>query len=160
MIIEISMMPHTLEEFISMPQMDLSIAENTCIMFLCAIELFINNRDEGLEAMNILRGPRPMNGFDVQFLGDRLRGKSYLPKAYFKGARPNNGYEASKPYRLEVTRDMRKQEIGYLKLFLETEGADLKRPITLRKKGESWYLWEYSSILSGIRLPKEEDPWA
>ena len=23
-----------------------------------------------------------------------------------------------------------------------------------------WFLWEYSSILSGIRIPAAQDPWA
>ena len=36
------------------------------------------------------------------------------------------------------------------------------RPIKLRQKASTgdWFLWEYSSILSGIRIPSAEDPWA
>ena len=51
-------------------------------------------------------------------------------------------------------------EEGYMRLFLKTAGADAARPIKLRQKGDNWYLWEYSSILTGIRVPAEEDPWA
>ena len=63
---------------------------------------------------------------------------------------------------LQVLSDPRPQDVeeGYLRLFLRTAGADSPRPIKLRKKGENWYLWEYSSILSGIRIPAEADPWA
>ena len=33
--------------------------------------------------------------------------------------------------------------------------------VLLRKFQEGeWFLWEYSSILSGIRIPAAEDPWA
>ena len=32
-------------------------------------------------------------------------------------------------------------------------------PVKLRQKGSLWYLWEYSSILSGIRSLAECDPW-
>ena len=46
-----------------------------------------------LPAMNLLRGPRPMTPYDCQFLRDRLRGKAYLPLAYFEGATPENGYQ-------------------------------------------------------------------
>ena len=32
--------------------------------------------------------------------------------------------------------------------------------ITQNPKTGEWFLWEYSSILSGIRIPAAEDPWA
>ena len=67
----------------------------------------------------------------------------------------------STPLTLEVIADSRPHDIeeGYLRLFLKTTGADSPRPIKLRQKGDSWYLWEYSSILSGIRIPSEADAW-
>jgi len=47
-------------------------------------------------------------------------------------------------------------------VFLKTAGADSPRPMKLRQKASTgeWFLWEYSSILSGIRIPAVEDPWA
>ena len=68
------------------------------------------------------------------------------------------------PYRLNVLADPRPQDIepGYLRVFLKTAGADSPRPMKLRQKASTgeWFLWEYSSILSGIRIPAAEDPWA
>ena len=114
--------------------------------------------------MNLLRGPRTMTPYDCQFLRDRLRGKSYLPLAYFEGASPENGYRPHVPYTLSVLTDPRPQDVepGYLRLYLKTAGADSPRPVKLRRKGSTgqWFLWEYSSILSGIRIPAAEDPWA
>ena len=154
--------PASLAEWQAMPQKDLTKPENTCAMFLCALQLYLGNAQEGTAALNELRGPRPMNGYDEQFLRDRLRGKAYLPLAYFEGAAPENGYQPRKPYRLQVLPDPTGQNVGegYLKVFLKTAGADSPRPVTLRKKGEEWCLWEYSSILSGIRTPQSEDPWS
>ena len=153
--------PFSLAEWRALPQKDLTKPENTCAMFLCALQLYLSNTQEGTDAVNELRGPRPMNGCDEQFLRDRLRGKAYLPLAYFDGAAPENGYQPAKPYRLQVLPDPTGQNAGegYLKVFLKTAGADLPRPVTLRKKGGEWCLWEYSSILSGIRMPQSEDPW-
>ena len=36
------------------------------------------------------------------------------------------------------------------------------RPVKLRQKPSTgeWFLWEYSSPLSGIRIPASQDPWA
>ena len=103
-----------------------------------------------------------MNGFDVQFIRDRLRDKTYLPLSYFDGATPNNNYVPAKPYTLQCIADSRSQDIetGYVRLFLKTAGADSPRPVKLRQKGNEWFLWEYSSILSGIRIPASQDPWA
>ena len=159
--ITVSSVPTTSEEFSALPQNDLSKPENTCAMFLLALALYLKDSDAGVAALNTLRGPRPLSNYDIQFLRDRLRGKSYLPLAYFDGATPANNYVPSNPLTLEVIADSRPQDIeeGYLRLFLKTTGAGSPRPIKLRQKGDSWYLWEYSSILSGIRIPSEADAW-
>ena len=134
----------------------------TCALFLAALQLYTRDANAGVEAMNVLRGPRPMTGYDTQFLRDRLRGKTYLPLAYFDGATPQNGYTPSRPYTLQVLPDLRPQDVepGYLRVYLKTAGADSPRPMKLRQKGTNWYLWEYSSILPGIRIPVQDDPWA
>ena len=108
--------------------------ERICALFLCALALFDKDRDAGTAAMNLLRGPRPMTPYDAQFLRDRLRGKAYLPLAYFEGATPENGYQPRVPYRLNVLADPRPQDIepGYLRVFLKTAGADSPRPINRR----------------------------
>ena len=157
----VSSVPTTSKEFSALPQNDLSKPENTCVMFLLALALYLKDSDAGVAALNTLRGPRPLSNYDIQFLRDRLRGKSYLPLAYFDGATPANNYVPSTPLTLEVIADSRPQDIeeGYLRLFLKTAGADSPRPIKLRQKGDFWYLWEYSSILSGIRIPSEADAW-
>ena len=117
-----------------------------------------------MAAVDLLRGPRPMTPYDAQFLRDRLRGKEYLPMAYFDGAAPENSYTPQKPYVLNVLPDPRPQDVepGYLRLFLRTAGADAPRPVKLRQKPSTgeWFLWEYSSPLSGIRIPAAQDPWA
>ena len=160
--ITIQELPGSLQEFEALAGAPRS-PENICALFLCALSLFDGDKDAGTAAMNLLRGPRPMTPYDQQFLRDRLRGKSYLPLAYFEGATPQNGYRPTVPYVLNVLTDSRPQDMepGYLRVFLKTAGADSPRPIKLRQKGSTgeWFLWEYSSILSGIRIPTAEDTW-
>ena len=73
-------------------------------------------------------------------------------------------YKRQTPYVLDVLPDTRPQDIeeGYLRVFVSTPGADAPRPIKLRQKPSTgeWFLWEYSSPLSGIRTPTALDPWA
>ena len=155
-------LPTGIDEFRAMAESRMTSPEDVCGLFFMALNLYVSDKDAGIEAMNILRGPRPMNGFDVQFLRDRLRGKEYLPLAYFKGASPENGYTTKKTYVLEIIPDTQPQDEGYLKVFIKTTGADSPRPMKLRTKPSTgqWFLWEYSSILSGIRIPASQDPWA
>ena len=154
-------LPATLAEFEQLPRRS---PEEVCAGFLCALALYLKDKDAGIAAMNLLRGPRPMTPYDAQFLRDRLRGKEYLPLAYFEGATPENSYTPSVPYVLNVLPDPRPQDIepGYLRVFLKTAGADSPRPVKLRQKASTgeWFLWEYSSPLSGIRIPAAQDPWA
>ncbi len=153
----------------NLPEFELLAAEGRqperiYALFLCALALFDRNKEAGAAAMNLLRGPKPLTPYDCQFLRDRLRGKSYLPLAYFEGATPENGYQPQVPYALNVLADPRPQDLepGYLRVFLKTAGADSPRPMKLRQKASTgeWFLWEYSSILSGIRIPAAEDPWS
>ena len=78
-------MPCSFEEFMELPQLRLTAPENTCAAFLCAVELFRRDKEKGRKTLNVLRGPYPLTGIDVQFVQDRLRGKGYLPMAYFRG---------------------------------------------------------------------------
>ena len=159
----IQKIPESLQEFEALAAGQRT-PEKISALFLCALSLFDRNMADGVSAMNLLRGPKPMTPYDAQFLRDRLRGKAYLPLAYFEGATPQNGYKPNAPYVLNVLSDPRLQDIepGYLRVFLKTAGADSPRPMKLRQKASTgeWFLWEYSSILSGIRIPAAEDPWA
>ena len=155
-------LPTTEQAFATLIQTGTAVPEQVCAYFLCALHLYTQNPDAGLTAMNQLRGPRPMTPYDGQFLRDRLRGKAYLPHSYFRGATPANNYTPTQPYVVEVLPDPRPQDVeaGYLRFYLKSAGADSPRPMKLRQKGDQWFLWEYSSILTGIRIPAAEDPWA
>ena len=159
--VKLNTLPATLAEFQALPR---STPEEVCAGFLCALNLYTKSPNDGVAAMVLLRGPRPMTPYDSQFLRDRLRGKEYLPLAYFDGATPQNGYRPTAPYTLTVLSDQRPQDVekGYLRVFLQTAGADAPRPVKLRQKPSTgeWFLWEYSSPLSGIRIPASQDPWA
>jgi len=43
---------------------------------------------------------------------------------------------------------------------MTSSGADTPRLVVLRRKesGSEWFVWEYPGIVSGIRVPKAENP--
>lgn len=120
------------------------------------------DQNVALEMINFLKGPQGLSTYEKQFINERLRGKSYLPFSYFQGSSPENGYKVSSPYAVNIsTVPTSFDEDGYAKLYLKSSGADSPRPVVLRKKDSTgqWFLWD-QMLLSDIRIPVSEDPWA
>ncbi|MBR3545173.1 MAG: hypothetical protein IKN76_03805, partial [Oscillospiraceae bacterium] len=89
-----------------------------------------------------------------------LVGKEYKPYSFFHGAAPANNYKPDDPFKITVCDDPYSyQNAGYARLQLRSGGADNPRPITLRSKGNQLFLWD-QMILSDIRTPAKDDPWA
>ena len=153
-------LPQTAEDLKALlslyPQSD---ARHTCAFFIVSLVRYLDSVDDGHAMIDLLRGPRPMNGMDKDFIKDRLWEKTYLPRAYFEGATPENDYIPDAPWTLIVYDDPMTAQEGYLYVQVETTGADSRRRITLREKDGQYYLWEYSNVLTGIRLPALQDPW-
>lgn len=121
-----------------------------------------NDVDKTIEMLNVLKGPQPMSQYDIQFLRDRLKGKEYKPYSFFAGATPENGYTPSTPYTITIEDNPYSyQEQGYAMLHIKSSGADSLRQVKLRQKPSTgeWFLWE-NYLLSDIRIPAAEDPWA
>ena len=154
-------LPESMEAFKALPQAALSTPFDTAALAVAAFCIFPADKELCYEMIDFLRGPRPMTGIDKQFISDRFRDKDYVPRSYFEGATPANNYMPTEPYTITVKTGAHSYEQeGYVKLFLTSGGADDPRPITLRSKGSQWYLWEYSSVLLGVKTPAEADPWA
>ena len=131
-------------------------------MAVLALCFYPKDKELCYKMIEFLCGPRQMTGSDKQFIADRFRDKDYVPRSYFAGATPSNDYQPTAPYTVEVRENQYTYATdGIAKLFIPSGGADDPRPIQLRKaKDGKWYLWEYSSILSGIRQPESSNPWA
>ena len=157
-----SSLPETYEQFIGLPQASLSTPFETAAMAVLAFCYYPKDRELCYKMIDFLRGPRPMNSSDKSFIADRFREKDYVPRSYFAGATPANDYQPQSPYTVEVRENQYTYSVdGIAKLFIPSGGADDPRPIQLRKaKDGKWYLWEYSSILLGIRQPESSNPWA
>lgn len=157
-------LPKTLEELKAMPQAGLNNPEEVAALTVAALALYPENPTETERMLDFLRGPRPLNGIDKQFIRDRFRGKEYLMRSYFYGSSPENNYIPEMPYRVMISEDAySRSQIGegYLTLYVACSGADSPRPLKLRNKPSTgqWFLWE-QQLLTGIRIPQEADPWA
>lgn len=153
--------PESMDNFRSLPQAALTTPFDTAALTVAALCLYPANRELCFQMLDYLRGPRPMNAMEKQFIADRFRGKDYVPRSYFDGAVPGNGYMPSSPYTVTVQSDPHSyDEQGIVKLFIPSGGADDPRPVKIRQaKDGKWYLWE-QFLLTGIREPESSNPWA
>ncbi len=155
-----SALPAGLEEMKKLPEAALTSPFQTAALTVLALCAYANSVDDGIEMLNFLKGPQPLSEMDKSFLKDRFMDKNYVPISYFEGSKPENNYTPSEPHTLMVkTNPYTYAQEGYCKLFLKSGGADADRSVTLRKKGDQWFLWG-QQLLPSIRKPVAEDPWA
>ncbi|MGN1419401.1 MAG: DUF6935 domain-containing protein [Acutalibacteraceae bacterium] len=153
--------PETTEQFKALPQAAMSTPFETAAMAVVALSVYPKNKEAAFAMLEVLRGPRPLTNMDKQFIADRFRGKDYIMRSYFDGAVAENDYTPNLPYTVTVSDNPNSySEQGFAKLFVACGGADSPRPIQLRKaKDGKWYLWE-QFLLTGIRQPESQNPWA
>lgn len=152
--------PDSLSAFTALPQAALKTPFDAAALTLLALCVYTSDPQTGVEMLNWLRGPRPLNTMELSVLRDCFRsGKTYLPFSYFAGATPKNHYTPTHPFTLTVFRGQTPDaEPGYEKLFLRSGGADTPRPIRLRRRKDgTWLLWE-QYLLTDIRRPETEPP--
>ncbi|MCQ2523590.1 MAG: hypothetical protein MJ123_04560 [Lachnospiraceae bacterium] len=127
------------------------------VMAFCNYEKDV---DSTVAMVNYLKGPQELSAMDLSFIKERLVGKFYVPRSFFQGTSPENDYQPSSPLTITVSDNPYSYgEENYVTLYLKSSGADSERPIKLRKKGDQWFLWQFS-FLADIRKPAAEDPWA
>ena len=159
-IFEFSEIPSTLDELKSLPEAKLETPFMTAALTVLALCRYEKDVNSAIEMINFLKGPVDLTEYDKQFLRDRLKGKSYVPRSYFEGTSPENDYTPSVPLTIKVFEYAYSySEDGYAMLEIRSSGADSPRQIKLRKKGNEWFLWQ-QYLLPDIRTPKKDDAWA
>ena len=155
-------LPESVDEMKALPEGNLDSPFKTAALSICALCAYAAAPEIGTQMLDFLKGPQPLSTLNKQFLRDRfIDGKTYVPFSYFEGAVPGNDYTPAQPFKVTFfTNPYSYDNEGYVKLFVRSGGADSERYLVLRQKGEQWFLWEYEGLLSGIRKPKSQDPWA
>lgn len=162
MSIEFSALPETLAEFETLIDEDFSQPEEAAGLFFCAVNLLSINADEGIAAINMLKGPVELSDVDKSWFKDRISDKLYLARAYFEGSTPENNYAPTEPYTILFQEDPRPGDVeeGYMRFYVDTPAFDSARYIKLRQHKDNWYIWDINNIMVGVREPAEEDPWS
>ena len=132
---------------------------NTAAFFMAALVRYVENPDDGLAMIDVLKGPQQLSTPAKLFIKERFMDKKYLAKSYFEGSAPTNNYEPGKPMTVVIYDDPVAPPDGYSYVSVKSSGADNPRRLVMRIKDGHHYIWEYNGLLLGIRLPAQEDPW-
>lgn len=155
-------LPTTMEMLKNLPEANFKEAHYAAALLIPALCMWMKNEKLAIEMINFIKGPKALSTYEIQFINDRLKGKEYVPFSYFEGTSPKNSYKASTPYTVTITTVPTSfDEAGYAKLYLQSSGADSPRPVQIREKDSTgeWFLWD-QMLLSDIRVPVSQDPWA
>ena len=154
-------LPQNLDELKARPEANMKDPYGVAALTLAALCRYETSPEDCFEMLDWLKGPEDLSNYEKQFIRDRLTGKTYKPRSYFKGATPDNNYTPSKPIRFVPTSNPYTfQNEGWATIYVTSGGADNPRTIKLRKKASTgeWFLNEIQ-CLSDIRTPAADDPW-
>ena len=157
-------LPTNLAELQALPEAALTDPFATAALTIVALNEYSIDKEAGIEMLEFLNGPDNVSQADIQFLRDRVMdGNDFVARSYFKGATPDNSYTPSQPYTVKVMENTYSRDAqGYLVLWIYSGGADNPREIQLRNKPSTgqWFATGWRGLLSGVRIPKANDPWA
>lgn len=138
--VTLSTLPMSVEELKAMPEGNLKQPENTAALTIAALAVYPSNPDASIAMINYMRNGRDLIGSELQFVKERGVSHNHVILSYFKGATPDNDYTPSEPAVIELleTSTSRAQiKDGYLKLFVQSGGADA--PPSHRSASEAFH---------------------
>ncbi|GAB4327574.1 MAG: hypothetical protein OHK0038_01270 [Flammeovirgaceae bacterium] len=168
-------LPTTVDEFIEMRDKIAQTPEGGATTMIVALLLYAQNPEIGLPCLTIAIEKEQLidgkGGYkdkvpskSAMYLIEQIskeNKKTYVPRSYFKGTSPENGYELpSGKLELEFSSNSYSGDVktGKFKIFVKSSGADTARPITLKVNDKGiWKANEFSSLVVGVKAPTVKD---
>lgn len=154
--------PASVEELKALPEAKLDTAFKTTALVMIVLAKFETDPEATYAMLDHLKGPESFTTPEKAFLKERLNGKAYKIRSYFKGATPENNYTPTMPYTVDIIENPYSfDNENWATLWVKSSGADNERQIKLRRKPSTgeWFLNDIQ-CLSDVRPPVSENPWA
>jgi len=170
--VEIDAIPATVEEFLELRDELAATPEGAAMLMVLALLKFATDEDVGRQFLamsvhseSLWDGPEGYKGKQLsrgslRLIGFQIHDRSYIVQSYFQGTSLENGYKLpGPPYRFEYStnRYSGDPESGKFKLFIHSSGADMPRPVTVKKDDDGfWKTAEWTSLIVGVKEPENE----
>ncbi len=172
--IVVPVLPKTLDDFIALRDDVAVTPEGGAIIMVLALAIYVANpkarfgHDALVIAVDHSRLTPKSDGYkgwnltvrDQQHIRRQMASKPWVPRSYFVGTSPEDGYQLPKPpYRFELSRNPYSgdEDEGRVKVFVATSGASTPRPVTVQRNSRGlWKAREWSSLTVGVEPPAAE----
>ncbi len=154
--------PSNVDELKTLPEAKLDTAFKTAALVMIVLARYEASPDDTHAMLDHLKGPESFSTPEKAFLKERLNGKEYKIRSYFKGATTENNYTPTMPYTIEIIENPYSfDNENWATLWVKSSGADNERQLKLRRKPSTgeWFLNDIQ-CLSDVRPPVSADPWA
>ena len=163
--VTVSTVPQSVEDFLAIRDSIATTPEGGVAVFLLAMMKYGENEELGLKFLTIafdqqnLTAGDTYKGFKIHNSWDyhlgRLKKKPYWAFAYIEGAKPENGYKTSLPYKFQFVRNRFSviEKDQKIKTFVKCYGVS-PRPVTMVKNNKDlWKVFEVSSLFVDVTPP-------
>jgi hypothetical protein len=139
-------------------------------MMIIALLLYARDEAVGLQCLaaaitqqRLQEGSGGYEGWELhvrsrQLIQSQMARQPYMPRSYFAGTAPEQGYELPAPphdVQFSANPYSGDPESGHYKVFVVSSGADSPRPVTVsRNPSGIWQAYEWSSLLVGVKEPR------
>ena len=172
--VEIGHLPQSIEEFVALRDRVADTPQGGAAVLTVALLLYAQDQVLGDQALTVAVDREQLQeaadgyrGWQVrkralQLIRRQILDSPYIPRSYFLGTFPENGYQLpdpplciecrSGPYSGDV-------DSNTYKIYVTSSGASSARPVTLHRNQRGfWKAYEWSSLLLGVRPPAEHEP--
>jgi hypothetical protein len=166
--------PQSLDAFCSMQASIAAVPQGGAAIIVAALTLYVEDEELGLQCLaaavdkdRLVEGPGGYLGWklrprDQQLVKMQLGSNPHLPRSYFQGAAPENGYQLPPPpYVCRCAHNPTRGEADSdrFKAFVECSGASSPRPVAVQRNDQGlWLAHEWSSLLVGVQKPGQPMP--
>ena len=167
--VQVDSIPGSTEEFVKMRDVIAQEPQGGAAAVVVALLLLAESEELGLQCLaaaadssRLEEGAKGYDGLqlrssDLRLAVSQIVGSGHIPRSYFRGTAPENGYELpAPPYQLEFSVNRYSGDVGSgtYKVFVSCSGAASVRPVTVRKdESGAWRAKEWSSLLVGVQAP-------
>ena len=150
--VSVEAIPTTVEEFRTL-QAELGKTPEGCVLLqLVAMEMYRRNKEMGRECLSLNNTTTNLSSvtgrLNELFRENDSYARPYIVAACFKGAKPSNGYNPTKPYTIEVRRDPTKDDqrsqllkgvVKYVQLYSDGWDTHWRNVDVVQQQGEEYY---------------------
>ncbi|MBQ7530004.1 hypothetical protein IJT10_08940 [bacterium] len=166
-------MPRNFAEFEKFQAQYCTEPQGAVAAFIVAMNIYLHDKDEGKRCFDAVAYKSYV--IDMSLIKDKIGrdgsdgySQPFLPRAFFRGATPRNGYAPEKPYKVDVSvnngrpyQRLSSAQAPVIYLNVKTKGTDsgMRGVEVVKPKGKDYfYVLNVAGLISQVKFPDDDAP--